>query len=260
MAETRIRATDTARGSAASGAQVRTGPGVSDALRLLSLDAAGRDEEAAALRAEVARLAAADSELRARLAEAEAEAEAARAEHRAEAERMRARAAALEERLRGMLAEDAARDRGAVEEMGGQLAAACKLIERLKTQLAALAAEAAELRTREGELRAQVAAMEEEAGRAAATVGGRAADATDAHRKVSWADRLQSARPESAGSIQTGRGGVSAGRIRLGSDVLGRAGGARGLGHGRCPGVDLGGARYGEHGGADNRPPERAGL
>ena len=25
-------------------------------------------------------------------------------------------------------------------------------------------------------------------------------------------------------------------------------------------GVDLGGAGYGEHGGADNRPPERAGL
>ena len=28
----------------------------------------------------------------------------------------------------------------------------------------------------------------------------------------------------------------------------------------QAPGADLGGAGYGEHGGADNRPPGRAGL
>jgi hypothetical protein len=68
--------------------------------------------------------------------------------------------------------------------MGRQLAAACRLIEKMKQQLVSSAEEIARLQSREAALAAQVAALEEQSGLALAEAGGREAGATEAHKKV----------------------------------------------------------------------------
>jgi septal ring factor EnvC (AmiA/AmiB activator) len=89
--------------------------------------------------------------------------------------------------------DDRAQDKNDAAEMGRQLAAACKLIEKLKNQLVALSEEARQLRAKEASLAAYVATLEEQggkaarppdAGTAAAAVTGDDKEVSEAHRKV----------------------------------------------------------------------------
>jgi septal ring factor EnvC (AmiA/AmiB activator) len=103
--------------------------------------------------------------------------------------------------------DDRTQDQSDAAEMGRQLAAACKLIEKLKNQLIALSEEAQQLRAKEASLVVHIAALEEQGGKAARTVIPVATSASVAETGAGRATAVASTAPQVDG---TGREAAAA--------------------------------------------------